>query len=159
MQVQDKAVVGFHYTLKNDAGDTLDSSDGGEPLLYLHGSGGIIRGLESALEGKGVGDEMEVTVEPEDGYGVHRTELIQDVPRSAFGGIEDIQVGMMFQAQTDTGMVPVRVTAVNDEAVTVDGNHELAGERLHFSVRIEEVREATQQEIDHGHVHQGGHDH
>jgi len=159
MQVQDRAVVGIHYTLKNDAGETLDSSEGGDPLHYLHGSGGIIKGLESALEGKGIGDKMDVVVEPEDGYGVHREELVQEVPRSAFGSVQDIQVGMMFQAQTDTGMVPIRVAAVTADTVTVDGNHELAGERLHFSVSIEEVREATQQEIDHGHAHGDGHDH
>lgn len=159
MQIQDKAVVGIHYTLKNDGGEVLDSSDGGEPLHYLHGSGGIIRGLESALEGRAAGDKLEVTVEPEDGYGVHRDELVQEVPRRAFGNIKDIQVGMMFQAQTDAGPMPIRVSAVSEETVTVDGNHELAGERLHFSVSIEEVREATQQELDHGHVHAHGHDH
>lgn len=159
MQIQDKAVVGFHYTLKNDAGEILDSSEGDEPLHYLHGSGGIIQGLENALTGKVVGDKLDVIVEPEDGYGVHRETLVQEVPRSAFGDFDGIEVGMMFQAETDTGMVPVRVVAMSDDTVTVDGNHELAGERLHFAVRIEEVREATQQELDHGHVHDGGHDH
>lgn len=159
MQIQEKAVVGIHYTLKNDGGETIDSSEGREPLQYLHGGGGIIKGLESALEGKVKGDTMDVVIEPEDGYGEKRDELIQDVPKSAFAGVEDIQVGMMFQAQTDAGPVPIRVAAVNDETVTVDGNHALAGERLHFSVSVEEVREATQQEIDHGHVHADGHDH
>ena len=159
MQVQDNAVVGIHYTLKNDAGETIDSSEGGDPLHYLHGTGGIIKGLESALEGKETGDTMEVVVEPADGYGEHREELVQDVPRSAFAGVEDIQVGMMFQAQTESGPVPIRVSAVGDETITVDGNHALAGERLHFSVSVEAVREATQQEIDHGHAHADGHDH
>lgn len=160
MQIQDQAVVGIHYTLKNDAGETIDSSDGGESLLYLHGSGGIIDGLESALAGKVVGDAIDVVVEPEDGYGGHREELVQEVPRSAFGGVDDIQIGMMFQAQTDSGMVPIQVVGVSDDSVTVDGNHALAGERLHFSVSVEEVREATQQEIDHGHAHGGdGHHH
>ncbi len=153
MQVQDQAIVGIHYTLKNDAGETLDSSDGGEPLQFLQGSGGIIKGLESALDGKEVGEKLDVVIEPEEGYGVHREELVQDVPRSAFAGVDDIQVGMTFQAQTDNGPVPIQVAAVGDETVTVDGNHPLAGERLHFSVSIEEVREATQQEIDHGHAH------
>lgn len=159
MQIQDNAVVGIHYTLKNDAGETIDTSDGGEPLVFLQGSGGIIKGLETALEGKAAGDSMDVVIEPEDGYGVHREELVQEVPRSAFGGIEDIQVGMMFQAQTDAGPVPIQVVGVSDDSVTVDGNHALAGERLHFSVTVEHVREATQQEIDHGHAHADGHDH
>lgn len=153
MQIQDQAVVGIHYTLKNDAGDTIDSSDGGDPLHYLQGSGGIIKGLEAALLGKAVGDTLDVVIEPEEGYGVRRDELIQDVPRSAFDGVDDIQVGMTFQAQTDNGTVPIQIAAVSEETVTVDGNHPLAGERLHFSVSIEEVREATQQEIDHGHAH------
>ena len=153
MQVQDQAIVGIHYTLKNDAGETLDSSDGRDPLQFLQGSGGIIKGLEEALVGKEVGDKLDVTIEAEQAYGVHREELVQEVPRSAFGGVEDIQVGMTFQAQTDNGPVPIRIAAVSEENVTVDGNHELAGERLHFNVSIEEVREATQQEIDHGHAH------
>ena len=153
MQVQDKAIVGIHYTLKNDAGETLDSSDGRDPLTFLQGSGGIIKGLEEALVGKEVGDKLEVAIEPEQAYGVHREELVQEVPRSAFGDVEDIQVGMTFQAKTDGGPVPIRIAEVGEETVTVDGNHELAGERLHFNVSIEEVREATQQEIDHGHAH------
>lgn len=153
MQVQENAIVGIHYTLKNDAGETLDSSEGREPLQYLHGSGGIIKGLESALEGKEAGEQLEVTIEPEEGYGPHRDELVQDVPRSAFDQVGDIEVGMTFQAQTDAGPVPIRVADIKDDTVTVDGNHALAGERLHFSVSVEEVREATQQEIDHGHAH------
>ena len=153
MQVQDNAVVGIHYTLKNDDGDTLDSTAGGEPLEYIHGSGGIIRGLERALAGKEVGETMDVVLEPEDGYGLHRAELVQDVPRSAFARVGDLEVGMMFQAQTDSGPVPIRIAAVNDDTVTVDGNHALAGERLHFNVTVDHVREATQEEIDHGHVH------
>ncbi len=153
MQVQDQAIVGIHYTLKNDAGETLDSSDGGDPLQFLQGAGGIIKGLETALDGKEVGDKLDVVIEPEEGYGVHREELVQEVPRSAFAGVDDIQVGMTFQAQTDNGPVPIQVAGVSDETVTVDGNHPLAGERLHFAVSIEEVREATQQEIDHGHAH------
>lgn len=153
MQVQDKAIVGIHYTLKNDAGETLDSSEGRDPLHYLHGGGGIIKGLESALEGKEPGEELDVTIEPEEGYGPHREELVQDVPKSAFEQVGDIEVGMTFQAQTDAGPVPIRVADVSEETVTVDGNHALAGERLHFSVKVEEVREATQEEIDHGHAH------
>ncbi len=153
MNVQDQAVVGIHYTLKNDAGETIDTSDGGDPLHFLQGSGGIIKGLEKALDGKAVGDKLDVVIEPEEGYGIHREELVQEVPRSAFDGVDNIEVGMQFQAQTESGPVPIRVSAISDDTVTVDGNHDLAGERLHFAVSIEEVREATQQEIDHGHAH------
>jgi FKBP-type peptidyl-prolyl cis-trans isomerase SlyD len=153
MKIQDQVIVGMQYTLKNDAGEVLDSSDGGDPLYFLQGSGGIIKGLESALDGKEAGDKIDVTVEAEEAYGLHREELVQEAPKEAFAGIDDIQVGMTFQAQTDQGPVPIVVAAINEDTITVDGNHPLAGERLHFAVSIEEVREATQQEIDHGHAH------
>jgi FKBP-type peptidyl-prolyl cis-trans isomerase SlyD len=153
MKIQDQAIVGIHYTLKNDAGEVLDSSDGGEALRFLQGSGGIIKGLEAALDGKEAGEKLDVTIEAEEAYGVHQEELVQEAPKEAFAGIDKIEVGMSFQAQTEHGPVPIVVTAVNEDTVTVDGNHPLAGERLHFAVSIEEVREATQQEIDHGHAH------
>lgn len=153
MQIQENTVVGMHYTLRNDAGDVIDTSQGREPLTYLQGGGNIITGLETALTGKQEGDQLEVTVEPEDGYGVRHDELIQEVPRSAFEGVSELEVGMRFQAQTDRGPVPIRIASINGDTVTIDGNHELAGERLHFSVSIESVREATAEEIAHGHAH------
>ncbi len=153
MQIANNKVVYIHYTLKNDAGDTLDSSDGGAPLAFLHGSGGIIKGLESALEGKSSGDKLEVVVEPEEGYGASHPEAIQQVPKSAFQGIDDLAVGMRLQAETADGAVPIKVTAIEDDIVTIDANHELAGERLHFAVSVESVRDATEEEISHGHVH------
>ncbi len=160
MQISDNKVVSIHYTLTNDAGEVIDSSEGREPLPYLAGAGNIIAGLESALEGKSVGDKLDVRVAPEDGYGERHEQMIQEVPRSAFDGVDDIQVGMHFQAQSDHGPVSVVVTALTDETVTVDGNHPLAGEHLNFAVEVVDVRDASEEELEHGHVHgPGGHQH
>lgn len=160
MQISPNKVVSIHYTLKNDAGDVLDTSSGREPLAYLHGSGNIIPGLEKALEGKSSGEKMNVSIAPEEGYGERHEGLIQDVPRDAFQGVEDIQPGMQFHAQGPSGPMVVTVKEVGDNTVKVDGNHPLAGETLHFDVEVADVREATAEEQEHGHVHgAGGHDH
>ena len=155
------SVVTIHYELKDSEGTVLDSSKGKDPLVYLHGAGNIIVGLEEALIGKKIGDEVSTVVAPEKGYGMPVDALIQTVPREAFGDeIEKVEVGMRFQAETEQGPVPVVVTAMDDNTVTVDGNHPLAGQELHFSVSIAEIRDATQEEIDHGHAHgPGGHQH
>jgi FKBP-type peptidyl-prolyl cis-trans isomerase SlyD len=160
MQVSQDAVVSIHYTLRNDQGETLDSSAGGEPLAYLHGNGNLIPGLERALEGKSTGDKLNVTVAAEDAYGELDPSLVQDVPRAAFRGIDDIQVGMQFQAESNHGPRAVVVTKVAADVITVDGNHPLAGQSLSFEVEIKDVRTATEEELEHGHVHgPGGHDH
>jgi FKBP-type peptidyl-prolyl cis-trans isomerase SlyD len=160
MNVAPNTVVLIHYTLKNDAGDVLDSSNGNEPLAYLHGNGNIIPGLEKALEGKQVGDKLSVKIEPRDGYGEHDASLVQDVPRSAFVGIPNVEVGMQFQADSNHGPRTVVVTQVAGDTITVDGNHPLAGQNLNFDVEITEVRKPTREEIEHGHVHgAGGHHH
>lgn len=154
MNIANNCVVAFHYTLTDDEGNELDSSKGKEPLAYLHGHSGIIPGLERELEGKVAGDAMKVTVQPADGYGELNPELVQAVPRAAFQGVDQIEVGMQFQAQGAGGQVQmVVVKEVSDEQVTVDANHPLAGQVLHFDVSIEGVREATEEEISHGHVH------
>lgn len=157
---QDKVVL-IHYTLKNDAGSVIDSSSGGDPLAYIHGQGNIIPGLEKALEGKTTGDKLSVKVDPAEGYGVRDASLVQQVPRRAFGGAPSIQPGMQFHAQTSQGHTRVvTVTGIQGDMVTVDGNHPLAGENLNFDVEIAEVRDATQEELEHGHVHgPGGHHH
>lgn len=150
----------MHYTLTNNKGEVLDSSQGGDPLTYLHGSGNIIPGLEKALTGKQIGDKLQVTVEPAEGYGVHDPALVQQVPKRAFQGVPNIEPGMTFHAQSSQGPMRVTVTAVQGDMVTVDGNHPLAGETLNFDVEITEVRAATLEEIAHGHVHgPGGHHH
>lgn len=159
MNIANGCVVAFHYTLTDDAGAEIDSSKGGEPLAYLHGHGGIIPGLEKELEGKTAGDAMQVTVQPEEGYGAVNEELVQAVPREAFQGVDQIEPGMQFQAQGAGGQVQlVVVTAVDDETVTVDGNHPLAGKVLNFDVAIDSVREASEEELEHGHVHGPGGD-
>ena len=159
MEIQNNRVVGVHYTLKNDAGEILDSSSGLEPLVFLQGANNIISGLESALMGKTIGDKLEITIEPEAGYGIRRDELLQKIPRSAFEGVDNLEVGMQFEARTEQGPMPIRVTAIEGNVITIDGNHELAGVRLHFDVSVESIREATAEEISHGHVHSPGHAH
>jgi len=154
MNIDDKRAVSIHYTLTNEQGEKLDSSEGQDPLSYLHGASNIIPGLENALVGKTTGDKVSVTVQPEDGYGEINPEMIQIVPREAFEGIDDIQAGMQFQASGPDGQTQVvTIKAVGEEGVTVDGNHPLAGQVLNFDVSIEEVRDATEEEIAHGHVH------
>jgi len=160
MQVATDKVVVIHYTLKNDAGEVIDSSSGGEPLAYIHGNGNIIPGLEEALEGKSAGEKVQVAIPPGKAYGEHSQELIQQVPKRAFQGVGNVQAGMRFTAQTEHGPRQVVVTRVVGDMVTVDGNHPLAGQNLNFDVEIAEVREATQEELEHGHVHgPGGHHH
>ena len=158
MTISDKQVVEFNYTLTNAAGEVLDASKG-EPLGYLQGAGNIIPGLEAEMLGKAVGDSFKAEIQPEDGYGPVYPEMVQEVPREAFQGVDSIEAGMQFQAETDGGPRSVVVTAVTDTTVTVDGNHPLAGEVLTFDVEVMTVREATEQELEHGHIHDGGHDH
>ncbi len=160
MQIAANKVVSMHYTLTNEQGEKLDSSRGHEPLAYIHGTGNIIPGLEKALEGKQAGDKLNVRVAPEDGYGLRDDALIQAVPRRMFKGMGDLKVGMRLHAQSDHGQRVVRITHLAGDMVTVDGNHELAGQALNFDVEITDVRDATEEEMEHGHVHgPGGHHH
>src|SRR5262245_37419899 len=160
MKITREAVVTIHYTLKNDAGETIDSSAGGDPLAYIHGVGNLIPGLERELEGKASGDKVSVKIAPADGYGEYDKKLVQQVPRRALKGIGNIQVGMNLQAQTEQGPRAVTVTRVAGDMVTLDGNHPLAGQNLNFQVEITDVRAATEEELAHGHVHgPGGHHH
>ncbi len=156
MQIAEGTVVSMDYALKDDEGTLIDQSQPGSPLVYLHGHRNIIPGLEAALEGKAAGDSVEVRVDPANGYGEPNPALEQVVPRDRFQGVEDLQIGMQFQANTDQGPVSVRVTKVEGEEVTVDGNHPLAGKHLNFSVTVQEVRAGTEEEVSHGHIHQGG---
>lgn len=154
MKIQNNAVVSIHYTLTNEAGEVIDSSEGKNPLKYLHGAGNIIPGLENELLDCVAGDSKKVTVQPKDGYGEKIDDLIQKLPHEAFSGIDTVEEGMEFQAQGQDGSVQyVVVTKVEDDGITIDGNHALAGQVLNFDVSVVEVREATETEIEHGHVH------
>jgi FKBP-type peptidyl-prolyl cis-trans isomerase SlyD len=159
MQIAENHVVSIHYTLKDSQGNTLDSSTGQEPLPYLCGANNIVSGLENALMGKTVGDKLDVVVQPEEGYGEIREDLVQKVDRENFQGIDEIQVGMQFMAEAPWGQQPVTVIKVEDDGVTLDGNHPLAGQVLEFSVEVTEVRAASEDELAHGHVHTDGCDH
>jgi len=156
MQIAKDKVVSIHYTLKNDAGSVIDSSESDEPLVYLHGAQNIIPGLEKALEGKVLDDALEVSIDAIDAYGEYNKALTETVPSSMFEGVDNIEVGMEFQAQTEQGMQVIRIAAVDGDDVTIDGNHPLAGERLHFDVAVSEVRDASADELEHGHVHSAG---
>mgnify|MGYP002815097802 FL=1 len=157
MKVGKDKVVLMHYTLKNDAGDVIDSSDGADPLPFLQGHGNIIPGLESALEGSKVGDKLDVSIKPEEGYGERMKDAIQEIPSSALQGVDEVKVGMQLQSQDKDGNAfLVSVTKIEDDKITVDGNHPLAGQTLHFSVSIESIRKAEAEELSHGHVHADG---
>lgn len=154
-------VVSFHYTLKDKGGQVLDSSQGAEPLVYLHGYSQIVRGLEAALLGKTAGSSFEVEVGPTDGYGERREEMVITLPRSQGNLPPDIQVGYVVELVSEQGdEIPARVTNLTDSDITLDANHPLAGETLYFSIQLTNVRKATQEEVSHGHVHgPGGHHH
>jgi FKBP-type peptidyl-prolyl cis-trans isomerase SlyD len=156
MQIATNSIVSFDYTLTNGDGQVLDTSSGKQPLSYLHGAGNIIPGLESELAGKQVGDNVKVTVAPAEAYGERDEKLVQPVPRAAFKGIDQIQPGMQFTAQSPQGARIVTVVAVAEEQVTIDANHPLAGQTLHFDVTIRDVRQATEDELNHGHAHGPG---
>jgi FKBP-type peptidyl-prolyl cis-trans isomerase SlyD len=159
MQIVKQSVVTIDYTLTDPHGEVLDSSTPDEPLTYIHGSGSIIPGLENALAGKSAGDAIQVTIPPADGYGDRDEDLVQAVPRERFPD-GSIEVGMRFHAEGEDGTRVVTVVAVDAQKVTVDANHPLAGMTLAFDVKILEVRDATADELEHGHVHgKGGHHH
>ncbi|AZL83763.1 MULTISPECIES: peptidylprolyl isomerase [Aliivibrio] len=162
MKIEKNVVVSLAYQVKTEEGVVVDQSTAEAPLDYLHGHDNLIVGLEKALEGKVAGDKFSITVAPEEAYGEHMDEMIQRVPADVFQGVEQIEVGMRFLADTDQGPIPVEVTEVDGDEVVVDGNHMLAGQTLGFEVEVIAVRAATEEEATHGHVHQEGgcgHDH
>ncbi|MCQ4347626.1 peptidylprolyl isomerase [Pseudomonas stutzeri] len=161
MQIAANKAVSIDYTLTNESGEVIDSSVGSAPLVYLHGAGNIIVGLEKALEGKQAGDELEVSIEPEEAYGDYSVELVAVLDRSMFEGVDQLEVGMQFHASAPNGgMQIVTIRDIEGDDVTVDGNHPLAGQRLNFKVKVVNVRDAQPEEIAHGHIHgEGGHHH
>jgi FKBP-type peptidyl-prolyl cis-trans isomerase SlyD len=158
MQIGPQKVVSISYTLKGDAGDVIDSSVGREPLIYIHGIGSLVPGLEKALEGRGAGEHVAVTVGPEEGYGARDESLSRKIPiRKLPDG--KARAGMRVRVETDTGPMLLLITAVQGDYATVDPNHPLSGKTLHFEVDVVDVREATADELAHGHVHAPGQGH
>jgi len=166
MKVQNNAYVALEYTLSLDSGDIVDQSEPGETMGFIFGEGQIIPGLERQLEGLEKGQSAKVVVEPAEGYGERDPELVHELPRARFPEGADIHEGMMFEAQGPFGVRPVRVSAVKDDAVTIDFNHPLAGQRLHFDVKLADVRDSTDEDrkalhsdCDHEGCHEcGGHE-
>jgi len=156
MNIEKNAVVAIDYTLTDNDGVVIDTSTSREPLKYLHGTGALIPGLEKELVGEVVGDKLDIAIKPEEGYGMRNEEMLQTVPREHFGHVPDLQVGMQFQANSEQGPIMVTIMEVTDKDVKVDGNHPLAGVVLNFKVEVKEVRAASAEELDHGHVHGAG---
>jgi FKBP-type peptidyl-prolyl cis-trans isomerase SlyD len=158
MQIGAQKAVTIGYTLKDDEGRVLDSSEGGEPLTYLHGSGDIVPGLEKALDGKQPGDAVAVSLAPDEAYGPRDEGHVRNIPMRKLPPGK-VEVGMQYQITTDAGPMMALVMAVRGDYATIDANHPLAGMRLHFDVKVIEVRDATKEELEHGHVHGAGHHH
>lgn len=159
MNIEKNVVVSLAYTVTTEDGVVVDQSTVEAPLDYLHGNNNLISGLENALDGKVQGDKFNIVIAPDDAYGEHNEGLVQRVPANVFHGVDEIEVGMRFLADTDQGQIPVEITEVDGDEVVVDGNHMLAGQTLTFDVEVIALRAASEEEISHGHVHQAGHDH
>ncbi|HEY9054230.1 MAG TPA: peptidylprolyl isomerase [Rectinemataceae bacterium] len=159
MEIKKDKVVSIEYLLHDAAGKLIDSSDAGEPLVYLHGNDNLVPGLEKHLEGRKAGDSLSCVVAPAEGYGERDEELVMQVARKDFGPGAQIEPGMQFEARSESGSQIVTVVKVEDDKVTIDANHPLAGESLHFQVKVVDVREATAEELSHGHVHAHAHLH
>ncbi len=153
MEIKKDRVVTIDYTLRDDSGKLLDTSAGSEPLSYLHGNENIIPGLERELEGKNPGDAVACSIKPEEAYGERDESLVFKVHKKDFGDNVEVAPGMQFEAHGEGGVQIVTVVNVDGEEVTLDANHPLAGETLHFDVKVVDVREATPEELEHGHVH------
>ena len=158
MSLTKNQVASVAYTLENGEGDVLDQASKDSPMTFLHGVGGMIPGFEKALEGKDIGDSFSIVIEAEDAYGERDDTLTQDVARSMFGDVSDDQLGKgaQFQMQTDRGVEVITVISADADIVKVDANHPLAGMTLHFDVEILDIRDATEEELEHGHVHAEG---
>ncbi len=160
MEISENMVVIIDYNLSSSSGELLDTSEGRQPLAYIHGMGHIIIGLEKALLGKKAGEKIKAVIAPEEAYGTRSNELVETVPISNFQAPDTVKEGVQFQARDADGLHIATVTKVADDEVTLDMNHPLADETLHFDVEIKEVRQATEEELSHGHSHgTGGHQH
>lgn len=160
MAIEDRKVVSFHYTLSNDQGEKLESSRERDPIVYMHGYRNIVPGLENAMTGKEAGDTFEVTVDPIEAYGERKPENVQRIPAKHFPDARKLSPGQAVSLQTKQGPIQAVIVKVGRFNIDVDANHPLAGQTLTFDVEITGVRDATEEEIAHGHVHgPGGVDH
>ena len=148
MKIQDRAYVAIEYTLTLDSDEVVDQSEPGKPFGFIFGAGQVIPGLENGLEGMKQGQSAKIAVEAEEGYGRSRQELFREIPREQFPAEVDIEPNMIFEADGPHGLIRFRVESVSDELVVANLNHPLAGERLHFDVKVAEVREATAEELE-----------
>ena len=156
LKIRDGHVVEIHYTLTNDAGEVIASSENSTPLPYIQGKKNIVPGLEQKMVGRVIGEKFTAKVTPEEGYGPRQESMVQSVPKESFESSEDIQLGAHFQVQTREGdVIVVRVVNITDTAVILDGNHPLAGTNLNFKIEVVSIREATEEELKKGHLHQG----
>jgi FKBP-type peptidyl-prolyl cis-trans isomerase SlyD len=153
MTIKNKDIVSFHYTLTNDEGEKVESSLERDPMTYLHGANNIIPGLEKAIEGRSVGDEFKVVIQPADAYGEKKEANVQRIPSKRIKNARSLKPGQVLNLQTKQGPVQVTVVKVGRFNIDVDANHPLAGQTLNFDVQITAVRDATEEEIAHGHVH------
>jgi FKBP-type peptidyl-prolyl cis-trans isomerase SlyD len=157
--IKKNSVVSIQYSLKDDNASLLDSNSKADPLSYIQGAGDLLPAVEAALEGKSPGDSVQLDLSPEDGYGVRDDSLVFVVSREKLDGMEDTSIGTRYRVNTRDGEKILTLTEMDDKRVTLDGNHPLAGKRLHFDISVVGVRECTPDELSHGHVHaanQGG---
>ncbi len=161
MQIVKDTVVTLDFTLKDDSGSILDTTEGDQPLVYIHGSNNLIPGLERELEGKSSGDSFEITIPPTEGYGERDEKKVISVSKDMFPSDQPVSAGTSYESEDNEGNpITIKVVEVNDKEVKVDANHPLAGVNLHFAVAVKDIRDATSDELAHGHVHgPGGHEH
>ena len=155
MNIAKDMVVSFDYTLKNENGEILDASKENEPLTYIHGKGHMIPGLEKNMEGKTSGDSFSVTLKPEEAYGQYNEKLVFEMEKDKLGHIENMQEGMHVKMQTEKGLVLFKILTIGDAMIKLDANHPLAGVDLYFDIAVKDIREATKEELEHGHIHDG----
>ena len=160
MKIQKNSVVTINYVLKNDKGETIDSSEGNGPLTFIQGTGTMIKGLESRLDDKKAGEKLNAEISPEDGYGMRDESKVQTMPLTSFKDPENLKPGVHINLQTEQGPRMATIVSLDDTNATIDMNHPLADQTLFFDIDVTEVRDATEEELAHGHVHgPGGHHH
>jgi len=159
MKIEEGKVVFLNFVLTDEKGEILEDTREVGDFSYIHGLGDFIPKVEEVLEGKTKGFESKIVVEPAEGYGDYSEELIYEMPKSDFEGFDDIYVGLDFQAETEEGVIPLSIVEITDETIIADGNHPFAGKTITFELKVSDVREATEEELEHGHVHTEGHCH